>query len=128
MVSKSWPDGYEMYPAVQHQEYPEHLRRLLEYMAPLGVMWPPDWLGMMALTYWSALWQRVRIENLALNLWFLGIGPQGVGKNITSDELYRVVRDVGQLLVEDITSRKMTIVHEDEARHPQGKTETYRVA
>lgn len=85
----------QRYAEITPGELPEALRLLVEHQAPVGAMFPVDWNEMMALAFWSALVPpAARVENLGLNLWFLGINPQGVGKNITSDELYRVTRTV----------------------------------
>jgi len=65
-------------------------------------MFPTDWVEMMALTFWSALLPHAKVENLGLNLWFLGINPQGVGKNLTSDELKDTI-----VAVQDVRQQKL---------------------
>ena len=90
VAARDWRETLGEARPVQADELPGVLGDVVRYMRPLGAMFPEDWLEMMALTCWSSAWPEARVENLPLNLWFLGVNPQGVGKNITSDELYRL--------------------------------------
>lgn len=95
-VSYQWRGLLDQYPAVRAEELPGALGDVVRYMRPIGAMFDVDWLEMLALTCWSSAWPGVKFENLGLNLWFLGVNPQGVGKNITSDELYTIFRDLAE--------------------------------
>jgi hypothetical protein len=86
----SWRRILDEYPPVTNGELPGILRDVVRYMGPIGPMFPFDWLEHLTLAFWSTQFQDVKIENLGLNLWFLGINPQGVDKNLTSDELYKL--------------------------------------
>lgn len=89
-----WRRTLDEYPPVTNGELPGILGDLCRYMGPVGRMFPWDWIETLTLTLWSSAWPEVRVENLGLNLWWLGVNQQGVGKNITSDEMYKVFRDV----------------------------------
>jgi hypothetical protein len=95
-VSYQWKTTLERYPQVEVGELPGVLGDIVRYMRPIGPMFPQDWLEMLALTFWSGAFPGVKFENLGLNLWFLGINGPGVGKNITTDELYAVFRDLAE--------------------------------
>lgn len=72
---------------------PYWMTRLVTYMRPLTPMFPgEDWSLMMGLPFWSSLWSGVRLQNLNLAIWSLGVSPQGVGKNVSTDELLRIAR------------------------------------
>lgn len=79
-------------PAVAVSDLPYWLERLTRHVEPFTVMFPDDWPVMMTLPFWSILWPSVRIQNLNLALWTLGISTQGVGKNHATDELIKVIR------------------------------------
>lgn len=100
---QAWEQELSRYEAVRVEELPGALGLLAGHVKPLATMFPHDWVEMMALTFWSAMVPAsARIENLGLNLWYLGLNPQGSGKNITSDEMYKVVRATFQLQERDM--------------------------
>lgn len=68
-------------------DMPYYLHRLYQHVQPLTNMFSPDWALMIALGYWSCLWPGIRLQNLGLNLWVLGIAEQGSGKNVGTDAL-----------------------------------------
>ncbi len=96
-MEPAWKKELNSYPPIGVRELPEALRAMVEYQRPISPMFPEDFVEMMALTFWSVLFPTTKVENLGLNLWFLGINPQGSGKNITSDELHRIVKSVNHL-------------------------------
>ena len=77
-------------------DLPYWFGRMIQHVRPYTPMFGNDWPLMMSLPFWSALWPNVRIQNLNLAIWSLGISPQGIGKNIATDELLRVVRMASQ--------------------------------
>lgn len=81
-------------PAVEINDLPYWLNRLVRHIEPYTPMFPPDWPIMMGLSFWSILWPQTHIQNLNLSVWALGLGGQSVGKNIGTDELRRVIRAV----------------------------------
>lgn len=98
-----WKRELERFEPVHRAELPGAVGELAGHLNGLSAMFPHDWVPMMALTFWSALVpSTARIENLGLNLWFMGLNPQGSGKNITSDELYKVTRATLGLAERDI--------------------------
>ena len=97
-ASSTWKAELHRYPEVTPRELPEAIGSMVDYLRPVAVMFPHDWCPMLALTFWSVLVPgATRVENLGLNLWFLGINPQGSGKNITSDRLYEVAQRLSGL-------------------------------
>lgn len=83
---------------------PYWMERLGSYLRPFTRMFPDDWPLMVALPFWSAFWPGVRIQNLNLVIWTLGVGIQGSGKNTATDELHAIAsavvreRDQGMVL------------------------------
>lgn len=82
----------ELFPAPA----PYWIERLLQHVQPFMVMFDDpafddlkanDWATMMVLPFWASLWPRLRLQNLNLALWTLGISRQSVGKNVGTDEL-----------------------------------------
>lgn len=88
-----WPDILAKH-QVATGHLPYWMMRLVSHIRPFTPMFPDDWPIMTSLTYWSTLWPSVRIQNLNLALWMLGLGTQGVGKNQATDELTRVIRGI----------------------------------
>jgi hypothetical protein len=73
---------------------PYWVQRLLSHTKPYTVMFPPDWPVTFILTFWSALWPGIRIQNLGLNLWAIGLNVQSGGKNVMTDEMLAITRGV----------------------------------
>ena len=73
---------------------PYWMERLVAHIHPYTCMFPDDWSVMLALPYWSALWPKPLLQNLHLNIWTLGLGIQGIGKNIATDELIAILAGV----------------------------------
>lgn len=73
---------------------PYWFARVVSHVRPYTPMFPDDWAFMLSLPFWSALWPSVRIQNLNLAIWTLGVGLQGSGKNVATDELRRIVSGV----------------------------------
>lgn len=75
-------------------ELPYYFERLVTHIKPFTPMFPIDWPVMMMLPFWSSLWPGVRLQNLNMVIWTLGIQLQGVGKNVATDEGERTVRGI----------------------------------
>lgn len=73
---------------------PYYIERLWGHIRPFTVMFPDDWPIMVILPYWAALWPRIRLQNLNMAVWTLGISDQGSGKNVGTDELQQVMKRV----------------------------------
>lgn len=76
---------------VERDELPFALHLLWRHLEPLALPFPGDWLNSLTLTAWSTFFPQVRLENLNLALWFLGVSSSGSAKNITSDEAVQIV-------------------------------------
>lgn len=83
-------------PQIFVDDLPYWINRIVRHVEPFTPMFPPEWGVMVMLPYWSMLWPQVRIQNLNLALWTLGVGRQGGGKNIATDELERLTRAILQ--------------------------------
>jgi hypothetical protein len=67
------------------------LQMFYDLLGPLADPFPRDYTTVMALTFASAMWPRVKFENLGLNLWAMGVIEQGSGKNAVTDPLQDVI-------------------------------------
>lgn len=102
-----WQQLLSAYPALSRDEMPHMLQRLVQYLEPMTINWQEDWAEMLALTGFSLLFPDARFENLGVNLWWLGIAPQGSGKSRSTEEVYRLIRAVsveGEFGVKVVTS------------------------
>lgn len=81
-------------PHVDIESLPYWLNRIVRHVKPFTLMFPDEWPVMMALPFWSILWPHIRIQNLNLALWTLGIGRQGGGKNVSTDELQHLIQSI----------------------------------
>src|SRR5690606_8512208 len=81
-------------PAVEIPGLHYWLTRIVRHIEPYTPMFPPDWPVMMSLPFWSILWPNVRIQNLNMAVWSLGLAPQGGGKNVGTDELKAILQTV----------------------------------
>lgn len=99
---KVWQGILHNTPEVTAAELPPVLRAAVEHVAPLGIAFQGDWNQMLTITFWSSLFPHIKFENLNLTLWFLGLGPQGVGKNRTSDEVHALTRTVQEARGEEV--------------------------
>lgn len=88
-----WQTILEETPIVS-TDLPYWFERLVAHLRPFTTMFEDDWPVMMALPFWAALWPSVRLQNLNLGIWALGLGVQGVGKNVATDELTWIVRQI----------------------------------
>ena len=79
--------------------------RWVAYLQPFTPMYPDgDWALMLGfLPFWSVLWPEVKLQNLNLAIWSLGLGIQGAGKNVGTDESERIVRSVNGRLRRALT-------------------------
>lgn len=86
-------------------DLPYFAARWLDYLRPFSPMYPDgDWPLMVGfLPFWSVLWPEIKLQNLNLAIWSLGLGVQGVGKNVGTDEAERIVRGVAGQLRRDLT-------------------------
>ena len=85
-------------------DLPHYAARWTEHLRPFLTMFPDgDW-GLMVgfLPFWSILFPEVKLQNLNLGLWTLGLGPQGIGKNVGTDESERIVRAVAGRLKREL--------------------------
>lgn len=88
---RPWQEILQTVP-VPYGRLPERLAGFVGYLRQYTPMFPDDWPIMMTLPFWSVLWPGVRLQNLNLVVWSLGIGQQGVGKNTATEE----ARDITQ--------------------------------
>jgi putative DNA primase/helicase len=95
---KKWAKGLEGYAPLTREEMPEYLRLVVDHVAPLATRLGDDWVDLMALSFLSSFFAGKSIERLPLNLWVIGLGAQGVGKSVTSDELELITRETGSFL------------------------------
>lgn len=75
-------------------DLPYWFERLVMHLRPFTPMFEDDWPVMLALPFWASLWPGVRIQNLNLAVWTLGLGIQGIGKNVATDELTQIAREI----------------------------------
>lgn len=87
-----------------YDELPHYLRLFYDYLGPLTEPFPRDYTTMMALTFSSIMWPRIRFENLALNLWIMSSVEQGSGKNKITDALYKVIERLTEVSPQLYTS------------------------
>lgn len=87
-----------------YDDLPHYLRLFYDHLGPLTEPFPRDYTTMMALTFASALWPRIRFENLGLNLWCLSSVEQGSGKNKITDAIYKVVERLKEVQPQLYTS------------------------
>lgn len=95
-VKKRWAVGLDAYPSLDTR--PHYLQLVYDHVAPLAQRLGGDWVDLMALSFLSSFFPAISIERLPLNLWVIGIGAQGVGKSVTSDELEGITRDTASVL------------------------------
>lgn len=88
-----WQRTLAEYPPLTRDEQPEWMRRLAEHLEPYTTAWEADWPEMLALTSFAQLLTKCKFQNLGLNLWFLGVAPQGSGKSRSTGEMFRVIRE-----------------------------------
>lgn len=76
------------------RQFPYHLGKQIEHLGETTRPLPLDWSVQAALTYSSIALAGIRFENLGLNRWFLGVARSNSGKNIITDALYDVWKQV----------------------------------
>lgn len=82
------------YPPLAREELPHFLGLAVDHLAPLAVAWESDWSESLLLASLSTIFPLVAFENLGLNLWFLGLAKQELGKSRTLTESRRVTQAV----------------------------------
>ena len=91
--SSEWRKLIEADP-LDDAELPYYLNAMVQHILPFTNMFKADWRIMACLPYFGALWPRARFQNLNLDVWWLGLSRQGVGKNLATDDLTEVLRQV----------------------------------
>ena len=94
VLHKKWKKLLEGYDSLAVDNLPHYLRLVVQHVAPLSERLGDDWVILKSLSFLSALYGDVQVENRPLAICTIGISTQGTGKSATSDELERVVRAV----------------------------------
>lgn len=94
VLHKKWKKLLEGYDSLTLDNLPHYLRLVVQHVAPLSERLGDDWVILKSLSFLSALYGDVQVENRPLAICTIGISTQGTGKSATSDELERVVRAV----------------------------------
>lgn len=94
VLHKKWKKLLEGYDSLSLDNLPHYLKQVVQHVAPLSERLGDDWVILKSLSFLSALYGNVQVENRPLAICTIGISTQGTGKSATSDELERVVRAV----------------------------------
>jgi len=86
------------YPPLDRAEMPHFLGLMVDHLAPVTVAWRNDWGELLALASISGCLPAVTFENLGVNLWFLGLAKQELGKSRSLTEARRVTQDTNAQL------------------------------
>lgn len=73
---------------------PYWLGRQLDYLGETTRPFPLDWSVGAALTFGSIALAPIKFDTLGLQRWFLGVARSNSGKNVITDALYNVWKDV----------------------------------
>jgi hypothetical protein len=99
-----WRSKLDDLPNPGYDDLPWMLQQLYDFLGDLTDPFPRDYTTMMALTFVSMCYPKIRFENLGLNLWVMAVVEQGSGKNDISDALCDVIERVKSITPELYTS------------------------